>query len=100
MLQLAPFLAIGPQIYVDGLIITNKSKKPIGRLGSKHIISSILKAGYPECLEVTAEQMMEDFAETVDMNSPLRTALQIFNKTRFAFVPITVKEDGSEGVIA
>jgi predicted transcriptional regulator len=92
MLELAPFLAIGPQIYADGLVIANKSKKSIDRLGSKHIISTILKAGYPKCLEITAEQMMDDFAGTVDMNSPLSNALQIFTKTRFAFVPITLKD--------
>jgi CBS domain-containing protein len=92
MLQLAPFLAIGPQIYADGLIITHKSKNSIGRLGSKHVISNILKAGYPKCLEISAEQMMDDFAGTLDMNSPLSNALEIFTKTRFAFVPITIKD--------
>ena len=54
MLQIATFLAIGPQIYVDGLIVINENKKPIGRIGSKHIISNIINIGYPEWLEITA----------------------------------------------
>lgn len=94
MLQIATFLAIGPQIYVDGLVIINESKKPIGRIGSKHIISNILRIGYPDWLETTAEQIMDDFAGTIDMNSPLSKAIEVFDKTRFAFVPIIVKGDG------
>ena len=93
MLQIATFLAIGPQIYVDGLVVFNESKKPIGRISSKHIISNILRTGYPDWLEITAEQIMDDFAATVDMNSPLSKALEVFDKTRFAFVPITAKDD-------
>lgn len=94
MLQIATFLAIGPQIYVDGLVVINESKKPIGRIGSKHIISNILRIGYPDWLETTAEQIMDDFAGTVDMNSPLSKAIEVFDKTRFAFVPIIAKDDG------
>jgi CBS domain-containing protein len=95
MLQIATFLAIGPQIYVDGLVVINESKKPIGRIGSKHIISNILRIGYPDWLETTAGQIMDDFAGTVDMNSPLSKAIEIFDKTRFAFVPIITKDDNS-----
>jgi hypothetical protein len=32
-LQIATFLAIGPQIYADGLVVINERKKPIGRIG-------------------------------------------------------------------
>ena len=86
--QIATYLAIGPQIYVDGLIVINESKKPIGIISSKHIIFNIINTGYPEWLKITAEQIMDDFAGTVDMNSPLSKVLKIFDKTRFAFVPI------------
>jgi predicted transcriptional regulator len=95
MLQIATFLAIGPQIYVDGLVVFNESKKLIGRISSKHIIFNILRTGYPDWLEITAEQIMDDFAGTVDMNSPLNKALEVFDKTRFAFVGITAKDDDS-----
>jgi predicted transcriptional regulator len=95
MLQIASFLAIGPQIYVDGLVVINESKKPIGRISSKHIISDILRIGYPDWLEKTAEQIVDDFVVTVDMNSPLGKALEIFEKTRFAFVPIIAKDSST-----
>ena len=43
MLQIATFFAIGPQIYVDGItVIDEVQKRPVGRISSKHIISSIL----------------------------------------------------------
>ncbi len=89
MLQIATFLAIGPQIYADGLVVIDGKKKPIGRIDSKHIISSIINTRYPECLELTASQIMDDFAGSLYMNSSLGNVLEIFNKTKFAFVPIT-----------
>ena len=92
MLQIATILAIGPQIYVDGLVVMNSDKRPIGRISSKHIISNILTNGYPGWLESTAEQMMDEFAGTVDRNLPLRKAIEVFDKTRFAFVPVISKE--------
>lgn len=97
MLQVAAFVAIGLQIYVDGLVVINESKKPIGRTSSKHIISNILKIDYPDWLETTAEQITDDFAGTVDMNSPLSKAIEVFDKTRFAFIPIIAKDDNSGG---
>jgi hypothetical protein len=56
MLQVATFLAIGPQIYVDGLIVVNENDKgqgtsPVGRIGCKHIISSLLDSDYPDWSE-------------------------------------------------
>ena len=89
MLQVATFLAIGPQIYADGLIVIDDKKKPIGRISSKHIISNIVDIGYPECLELTALQIMDDFTESLDKNSSLSEVLEVFDKTKFAFIPIT-----------
>jgi len=94
MLEIATFLAIGPQIYVDGLIVIDENNKPIGRIGSKHIILNILKTGYPDWLKITASQIMDDFAGTTDMVSPLSTAVEVFDKTRFAFVPIITRRTG------
>jgi len=52
MVQIATFFAIGPQIYVDGIIVIDEvQKRPVGRISSKHIISSILDSGYPGCLQ-------------------------------------------------
>lgn len=102
MMQIATFLAIGPQIYVDGLVVINESKQPVGRISSKHIIFNIIVNGYPGWLERTAEQIMDDFAATIDMNSPLSKVIEVFDKTRFAFVPIIAKDDthgGSEAEV-
>jgi hypothetical protein len=60
MLQVATFLAIGPEIYVDGLLVMDdrvQKGKPIGRISSRHIISSILDFGYPDCMQKNASQM-------------------------------------------
>ena len=96
MLQIATFLAIGPQIYADGLVVTDDKKKPIGRIDSKHIISNIIDIGYPECLELTAAQIMDDFTGSLDKNSSLGKVLEIFNKTKFAFVPITANNSSDK----
>ncbi|MGC2385188.1 MAG: hypothetical protein WA631_18995 [Nitrososphaeraceae archaeon] len=96
MFQIATFLAIGPQIYADGLVVIDDKKKPIGRIGSKHIISNIIDIGYPECLELTALQIMDDFTESLDMNSPLSKVLEVFDKTKFAFVPITANNSSDK----
>jgi predicted transcriptional regulator len=89
MLQIATFLAIGPQIYADGLVVIDDKKKPIGRISSKHIISNIIDIRYPECFELTALQIMDDFTGSLDKYSSLSKVLEVFNKTKFAFVPIT-----------
>jgi CBS domain-containing protein len=100
MLQIATFLAIGPQIYVDGLVvINNKTKNPAGRISSKHIIFNVLKYDYPDWLEITAEQIMDDSTGVIEMHSPLSKALEVFNKTKFAFVPIIRKNEEAEAAI-
>src|SRR6476646_3291525 len=96
MLQIATFLAIGPQIYADGLVVTDGKKKPIGRIDSKHIISNIIDIGYPECLELTALQIMDNFTGSIDKNSSLSKVLEVLNKTKFAFVPITANDSGDK----
>ena len=96
MLQIATFLAIGPQIYADGLVVIDYKKKPIGRISSKHIISNIIDIGYPEWLELTALQIMDDFTESLDKNSSLSKVLEIFDKTKFAFVPITANNSSNK----
>jgi len=95
MLQIATFLAIGPQIYADGLVVIDGRKKPIGRISSKHIISNIIETGYPECLELTAVRIMDDFTGSLNKNSSLGKVLEIFDKTKFAFVPITANNSSN-----
>jgi CBS domain-containing protein len=87
--------AIGPQIYVDGLVVIDKGRgkeEPVGRISSKQIISKILNLGYLEWLDLKASQIMDSFVGSIEMDSPLSTALEVFEKTRFAFVPIIAKD--------
>ncbi len=99
MLQIATFLAIGPQIYVDGIIVIDdkvQRGRPVGRISSKHIISSILDSGYPDCLQKNASQIMDSFVMPLEMDSHLKKALEVFERTRFAFIPIITKKDTTE----
>lgn len=88
LLQVGIFLAIGPQIYVDGLAVLD-GQKPVGRIGGQHIIQYILQHR-DSWLQATASQIMSHAPSVVEASDPLETALYIFGKTRFAFVPITV----------
>jgi predicted transcriptional regulator len=99
MLQVATFLAMGPEIYVDGLwVIDDKVQrgKPIGRISSRRIISCILDCGYPDCMQKKASQMIDGLVMPLEMDSPLRKALEVFKTTGFAFVPVLAKSDVGE----
>ncbi|HYA84215.1 MAG TPA: hypothetical protein VEH06_12315 [Candidatus Bathyarchaeia archaeon] len=72
MLQVATFLAIGPEIYVDGLLVMDDNVqrgKPIGRISSRHIISCILDCGYPDCMQKNASQMIDGLVMPLEMDS-------------------------------
>jgi predicted transcriptional regulator len=94
MLQIATFFAIGPEIHVDGIIVIDEvQKRPVGRISSKHIISSIMDSGYPDCLQKKASQIMDSFVMPLEMDSPMKKVLEIFERTRFAFIPILTKKE-------
>ena len=107
MLQIGTFLAIGPQIYVDGLVVISENDKgqrggPLGRIGCKHIMSKLLDFDYPAWLDTKASQIMDSTTVALEMDSTLSSALEIFEKTRFAFVPIvanreTERDEGTGG---
>lgn len=88
LLQVGTFLAIGPQIYVDGLVVLDK-QKPAGRIGGQHIIQYILQHR-DDWLHAAASKIMNHTSSAVEASDPLVTALDIFKKTKFAFVPITI----------
>ena len=101
MLEIATFLAIGPQIYVDGLIVVSDNDKgqrtrPVGRIGCKHIISNILDSDYPDWLETKASQIMDTTVGACEADSMLSSALEVFDKTRFAFAPIVANRDNEK----
>ena len=99
MLQVATFLAIGPEIYVDGLLVIDdkvERGKPIGRISGRRIIICILDFGYPDCMQKKASQMIDGLVMPLEMDSPLKRALEVFKTTRFAFVPIIARSDDVE----
>lgn len=88
LMQIAPFMAIGPQIYVDGLIVL-EGEIPIGKISSKQILLAIMNSKYPDWLKKTALQIMDTSEISLEMDYPLSRAIDIFNQTSFAFIPIT-----------
>lgn len=89
IIQAATFLAIGPQIYVDGLIVLQENGYLEGRIGgyplAKHILQKrekwpAYKAGY----------IMDSLDAPLRDTELVEQALQIFAETRFAFLPIAV----------
>jgi CBS domain-containing protein len=88
LLQVGTFLAIGPQIYVDGLVVLD-GKRLVGTVGGQHMIRYILEhqEGW---FESTASQIMKTFPSSVEGNDPLGVALDIFGRTKFAFVPVMI----------
>ncbi len=91
LLQVATFLAIGPQIYVDGVVILDKQKAVVGTIGGRQIIEHILY--HPrDWMQDTASTVMSRTEQAVQADYPLRVALDIFDETRFGFAPITIKQ--------
>lgn len=88
LMQVGTFLAIGPQIYVDGLVVLD-GQKPVGRIGGQHIIHYILQ-NQKGWFQSTASQIMSQAPSVAKASDSLSVALDIFGKTRFAFVPITI----------
>lgn len=67
--------------------------KSIGRISSRHIISSILDFGYPDCMYKNASQMTDGVVMPLGIDFPFKKALEVFETTGFAFVPIVAKSD-------
>jgi CBS domain-containing protein len=95
--QFSVFLAIGPEIYVDGLVVLEKTNQQVvGKLGCKNILSHLLNTSYSEWRSTTADQIMErsykEEDEMININSPVSKVIELFKKTKFAFTPIITKE--------
>lgn len=97
--QFSVFLAIGPEIYVDGLVVLEKTNQQVvGRIGCKNILSHLLNTRYSEWQYTTADQIMErmhkeEEEEMIGIDSPVSRVIELFKKTKFAFTPIT--KDGN-----
>ena len=107
LLEVVTFLAIGPEIYVDGVAVVaeenldgKKIQTPVGMIGGKSVMRSMLEntfAGKKDFFgEVTASEIMVEVTQSdlVDLESPLSKVIDTFRRTRFAFVPVisTTKE--------
>lgn len=94
--QFSVFLAIGPEIYVDGLVVLEKTNQQVvGKLGCKNILSHLLNTSYSEWRSTTADQIMERSykeEEMINIDSPVSKVIDLFKKTKFAFTPIITKE--------
>jgi hypothetical protein len=113
MVELATYLAIGPQIYADGMLVFQQQEeddekqqkdgvgamkinrqKLIGRISGKHILCQIIKSDfspYPDPLYAkTASEIMDGITdnEIIKKYSSMRRVIEVFKETRFAFVPI------------
>lgn len=89
ILQAATFLAIGPQIYVDGLVVLNGNTLA-GRIGgyslAKHLLDTREKwLGY-KAMDI-AEPLDEPFRD----GDLLEKVFQLFTETGFAFVPVSIE---------
>lgn len=88
MLQAATFLAIGPQIYVDGLVVFQDNRLA-GRIGGYSLAKHILQAR-ERWLEYKAADIMESFDSPLRDDDLLERVFHVFAETRFAFVPVAV----------
>ncbi|HEX9678209.1 CBS domain-containing protein [Nitrososphaera sp.] len=86
MVHAATFLAIGPQIYVDGLVVLDAGRLA-GRIGGRRLASHILERK-EKWLDGRAGDITEPLDRPLDADSPLKDALSAFAETRFAFMPI------------
>jgi CBS domain-containing protein len=90
LLQVGTFLALGPQIYVDGLVVLNDNNGAAGTIGGRHIAEYILYHQKSDWPAASASDIMTRFDSTVEADHSLTVALDIFAKTEFAFVPVTI----------
>ena len=107
LLEVTTFLAIGPEIYVDGVVVVTeeshdgeKIQTPVGMIGGKHVLRSMLNSTLDQKEDffgdVTASQIMVEMTQSdwVELESPLSKVIDVFGRTKFAFVPVisTIKE--------
>lgn len=98
MLQVATFLAIGPQIYADGLVVLDgRSGRLAGRIGG-YALSRHILAKRDLWLDATAADVMDRLDRPLYDNDPVDAAIEVFRETRFAFMPVA--RGGSQIIIS
>jgi CBS domain-containing protein len=90
LFQAVTFLATGPQIYADGLVVIY-GKKLVGRIGGYALSSHILQTK-ERWLEGKAADIAETITHPLQESDAVGKVLEIFAKTRFAFMPVALGE--------
>jgi CBS domain-containing protein len=90
LMTVATYLAVGPQIYVDGLVVLEMNGA-VGVIGGRHTIEYILYHKH-DFMKGTAYNIMTRAVFPLDAARPLNDVLDVFEKTGFAFVPIAMNQ--------
>ena len=80
--QVATFLAIGPQIYVDGIVVI-VGKDPVGRISSKHVLQKTINSKYTDLVEYNSIRVDGQECAISRNVFSLATALKIFGGTEY-----------------
>jgi len=89
--NVALFLIPLRELYASGIVVM-KDNKPIGRIGPTHILKKVLEFGYPQCLSLTAKDVMIGIVREVKATFTLREVLEIFKNSKFGFMPVMKNE--------
>lgn len=89
LVHAATFLAIGPQIYADGLVVLDAGRL-VGRIGGLQLATHILERK-EAWLDSKAGEITERLDRPLDADAPVKSALDVFAQTRFAFMPVAVE---------
>lgn len=110
LLEITTFLSIGPEIYVDGVIVVTEESRngkkiqtPVGMIGGRNVLRYMLESTFDPKEEffsaVTASQIMVGITQSdlAELESSLSKVIDIFRRTRFAIVPVMniLKEDNA-----
>jgi CBS domain-containing protein len=90
LIQAVTFLATGSQIYADGLVVV-EGKRLVGRIGGYALAAHILHAR-EKWLKGKASRITETIAHPLQESDPVGDALEVFAKTKFAFMPVALGE--------
>jgi CBS domain-containing protein len=109
LLEIITFLAIGPEIYVDGVVVVTeeshngkKIQTPVGMIGGRNVLRYMLESTFDpkeDFADVNASQIMVEMTQSdlTELESSLSKVLEIFGRTKFAIVPVMspIKENNA-----
>jgi CBS domain-containing protein len=102
--QFSVYLAIGPEVYVDGLVVIERNNQQVvGRIGCKNILSHIFNNRFSGWQSTTADQIMDEItnegSEFIEIDTSIYRVIDFFRKTKFAFTPIIAKDKSIVAVL-